>query len=161
MLCVGRWHVEGRDLHCGVGFSPCVCDLCSGTWCQAMCPVPGPAKPVMSPTSFVVVVFGDGVSHRPVSPKEPPVSASEMTQTDTAKPRFLHLHSTGIQSRSSCLLASIHQLSHLLASQVISKFSNTPHPPKVSSAGLLTSKVSSKCHLDLLVSQAVQEGAAW
>ena len=36
---------------------------------------------------FVVIVFGDGVSHRLVSPKDPPVSVSEMTGTDT---RFLH-----------------------------------------------------------------------
>lgn len=107
LCCVwggGMWRAEIYTVELG---SLLGCVTCAdGTWCEAMCPVPGPAKPVMSPTSFVVVVFGDGVSHRPVSPKEPPVSASEMTQTDTAKPRFLHLHSTGIQSRSSCLLAS-------------------------------------------------------
>lgn len=93
LCCVwggGMWRAENYTVELG---SLLACVTCAdGTWYQAMCLVPGPAKPVMSPTSFVVFVFGDGVSHRPVSPKEPPVSASEMTQTDTAKPRFLHLH---------------------------------------------------------------------
>ena len=80
--------MEVRELYLRLALSLHVCVSCAdGTGLPGCVPSACTCWACANLQVFVVIVFGDGVSHRLVSPKDPPVSVSEMTGTDT---RFLH-----------------------------------------------------------------------